>query len=57
MRCRCCNKKLDKGELSKKDNAGRYLDTCAECMATVYDTLSDYKTDYVLDMELELDKE
>lgn len=54
MRCRICNTKLRDSELSKKDSRGNFLETCGNCMASVYESLDDF-TLFLKDIEKPLD--
>ena len=50
-RCRCCDRRLETSELSKKDRKGEYLETCKNCMASVYETNGDFYGDNLFDGE------
>ena len=43
MRCKVCDKRLERGELSKKDKHGSFQDTCRSCMASVYDVTTEFE--------------
>jgi len=36
MRCKACNDILEDFELTKKDHHGEFLDTCNDCLRSIY---------------------
>ena len=47
MRCRCCNKRLELSEVSKKDTNGKYLETCVECISTIQEAIDEFNPEKI----------
>jgi|TARA_B110000285_G_scaffold26272_1_gene25412 hypothetical protein len=55
MRCKICNTKLKDWELSKKDKDNTFLDTCGDCMASVYENINDQEPHLPIEKPLDTD--
>ena len=54
MRCKICDTLLTPNQSVKKDSRGNFLETCGNCMASVYESLDDF-TPFLKDIEKPLD--